>query len=254
MTGATQAISLDTVLGGVFTQAADDIAAFRSRGLRPVTDLHLHLRELITSSVNEVWPDLPVIAATRHHGTLCALPDDCVLLNPLDGAAAFLAGSPHFSITACRIQRGFPVQGITDLPAFHVRVSTDRAALTVSGDIEQLPAFDSDTVLISPRHVEQARMLLPDRPIAAVCTASIAMTFVALGRARAAACPPAAVERATPWDYASAALAVHSSGGRAVTPNGSDLAHSRPQAHAGWLASRDAPAKGDLAQLMHPQP
>ncbi|MFF7097773.1 inositol monophosphatase family protein [Streptomyces rubradiris] len=243
---------LDTVLGAMLTQAAGEIASFRSRGQHPATGLHRRLQDLTTRTLEEAWPDLPVITATHHLSSCRALPGDCVLLNPLDGITAFAAGSPHFAITACRIRRGFPVQGIVELPAHHVRVSVEGAARTVTGDVDRLPRFGEDTVLTTPADADRARQILAGRPVEVVPTASVMMTLVALGRARAAAHLPTGHDIATPWDYVSAALAVHTSGGTVRAPDGRDLAHSRPDVHAGWLATNQPPRPAELAPLMHP--
>lgn len=163
-----------------------------------------------------------------------------------------LDGSANYAITACRIHNGVPVQGIVDLPAYRVRVSVEGAELAVTGDTGRLPSFTPDTILTSPRHTDRTAALLPGRPIAAMPTASIKMTLVALGRARAAAYLPSPQGGAAPWDYAAAALAAHTAGGQVFAANGLDLAHSRPKIHAGWLATRNAPMTADLAPLMHP--
>ncbi|MCL3998885.1 hypothetical protein M4438_36245, partial [Streptomyces lavenduligriseus] len=147
----------------------------------------------------------------------------------------------------------FPVQSIVNLPAHHVRVSIEGPARTVTGDIDQLPAFAEDTVLTRPDEVGAARRILAGRPVEVVPTASVMLTLIALGRARAAAHLPAGHDTATPWDYAGAALAVHTSGGTVRAPDGRDLAHSRrPAAHAGWLATNQPPRPAELAPLMHP--
>ncbi|MDN3260821.1 inositol monophosphatase family protein [Streptomyces sp. CSDS2] len=253
MTSTPETTSLATVLGGVLDQASGDMASLRSRGLDSATGLRGRLQDLLTTALEEAWPDVPVLTATHRPPPSGALPDDCVLLNPLDGVAALAAGSAHFAVTACRIRRGFPVQGIVDLPAHHIRVNIEGAARTVTGHVDRLPLFGEDTVLTRPDDAGAARRILAGRPVETVLTASVMLTLVALGRARAAAHLPAGHDRATPWDYVSAALAVHTSGGTVRAPDGRDLAHSRrPAAHAGWLATNQPPRPAELAPLMLP--
>ncbi|MEU5085099.1 MULTISPECIES: inositol monophosphatase family protein [Streptomyces] len=252
MTSTPETTTLASALGDVLDQAAGEIDSCRSRGLRSATGLHRRLQDLLTSTLANAWPDLPVITVTHRPPPSDALPADCVLLNPLDGVAAVASGSPHFAVTACRIRRGFPVQGIVDLPAHHIRVSVDRAARTVTGSVDRLPVFDESTVLTRPDDADSARRILAGRPVEVVPTASVMMTLVALGRARVAAHLPAGHDTATPWDYVSAALAVHTSGGTVRAPDGRDLAHSRPAAHAGWLATNQPPSPAELAPLMNP--
>ncbi|MEV7157092.1 inositol monophosphatase family protein [Streptomyces misionensis] len=239
------------MLDGVFNQAVDEVASFRARRSRSATGLHQRLQNIITSTLAEAWPDVPVITATPGNRGVGALPGDCVLLNPLDGEAEFVAGSPHFAITACRVRRGFPIQGIVDLPDHHVRLSIDRAALTISGDIDRLPVFDADTILTRPDDAARVSRILAGRPVEAVATASILMALIALRRARVAVHLPGR-EMATPWNYAGAALAVHTSGGTVRSPDGRDLAHSPLAVHTGWLATCQPPRPAELTQLLQP--
>lgn len=252
MTGTAEATSLATVLDGVIDQAADEIASFRSRRLRSATSLYRRLQNLITSTLEEAWPDVPVITATRGNRALGALPIDCVLLNPLDGASELVAGSPHFAITACRIHRGFPVQSIVDLPGHHVRLHIDRDIRTVTGDVDRLPTFDADTVLTRPCDAARASRILVGRPVEAAPTTSVMMALIALRRARAAVHLPAGHDTATPWDYAATALAVHTSGGTVRAPDGRELAHSPLAIHTGWLATYQPPRPSQLTPLLHP--
>ncbi|MFF8917846.1 inositol monophosphatase family protein [Streptomyces sp. NPDC015032] len=255
--------SLEAVLGPVLDEATAEIEAFRKGpalirfkpsihgGMEPVTELDLRLQDLITAALGQAWPGLPVIAEERRRH-LGPLPDDCLLVDPLDGTAPFLEGSSCFAIAVCLVRSGVPVQGIVDLPAFNVRVSAAAgSAPAVTGDVERLPAFASDTVVTSPRHTELATRLLPGLPVVGVPTASVKMTLVALGRARAAAYLPAARGTAAPWDYAAAALAVHAAGGEVRDPTGRDLARTLPTRLDGWLATSTAQFPADLQPLMH---
>ncbi|MCX4827067.1 hypothetical protein OG883_46370 [Streptomyces sp. NBC_01142] len=255
---------LGAVLDRVLDQAGSEIEAFTRGpelvrfkrsvhgGIEPVTELDLRLQDLITTALEKAWPGLPVIAEEGRE-SIGPIPDDCVLVDPLDGTVPFLEGSPFFAIAICLVRSGRPVQAIVDLPAYQVRVSATGSALTVTGDLDRLPTFAPDTVLTSPRHTELAARLLPTRTVAAVPTASVKMILVALGRARAAAYLPAARGSAAPWDYAAAALAVHAAGGEVRDPTGRDLARTRPARLDGWLATRHAPRPpGDLKPLMRP--
>ncbi|MER8119043.1 hypothetical protein [Streptomyces sp. NPDC094031] len=254
--------SLAAVLGPVLDEAAAEIDAFRRRdpglrrhassahaGAEPVTELTLRLQDMLTGALTGAWPEVPVI--TQGHHAFEVLPDNCVLLAPPSGISPSGDRRADVAVTACRIRAGFPVEGIVDLPSYGVRVEVDRGMLSVTGDTDRLPAFPWDTVLTGPHHLSLARRLLPGRPVAEVSTASIKLVLVALRRAQAAACLPTSGCSTAPWDYAGAALAVHSAGGKTVAADASDLAHSRPRAHAGWLATRTLHAAADLAPLMH---
>ncbi|MFF7098145.1 hypothetical protein ACFY9A_38050 [Streptomyces rubradiris] len=238
-------------------EAAALIAAARGRS-EPVTDLRQRLQDRLTTTLTQTWPGLPVLVSIHRHHTPASVPHDCILLTLLDHAGLGpdgppLDGSTSPAITACRIQAGFPVHAVIRLPAYRLHLEADRGTLTVTGDADRLPLFTPDTVLVSPHHAAQVRRLLPGRPIAAV-PAAIAMTLIALDRATSALHPPAAEDRAIPWDYTAGALVLHCKAGKVLSPDGHDLAHSRLQTHSGWLASSHVPAEDDLIQLMHPQP
>ncbi|MEU2354424.1 hypothetical protein ABZ599_15900 [Streptomyces misionensis] len=252
--------ALADVLRAALDEAAAEIDAFRSRapGTEPVTELDLRLKNLLTGAITRAWPEVPVIAKDEHADPVEAaeaLPDTCVLLAPRDGSSPSRQGSSDVAITAFRIRAGFPVQSIVDLPAYGIRVEVDRGMLSVTGDVGRLPVFAPGTLLTGARHLDRARQMLPGLPVEQIPTSSvaIAMALVALGRAHAAACLPTSDGGATSWDYGAAALAVHSAGGKAVAPDGSDLAHSRPRVHPGWLGTRTAQLAADLAPLMASQ-
>ncbi|WP_153812154.1 inositol monophosphatase family protein [Streptomyces sp. SUK 48] len=254
---------LAAVLGPVLDETAAELGPFPARdpghssrirsahaGTEPVAELNLRLQDMLTGALTRAWPEVPVITQGQHHA-LEVLPDDCVLLAPPSGISPSGDRRADCAVTACRIRAGFPVEGIVDLPFYGVRVEVDRGMLSVTGDTDRLPAFPRDTVLTCPHHLDLARRLLPGRPVAEVPTVGIKLVLVALRRAQAAVCLPTSGCGTAPWDYAGAALAVHSMGGKAVASDGSDLAHSRPRAHAGWLAAHTLHAAADLAPLMH---
>ncbi|WP_372412711.1 inositol monophosphatase [Streptomyces luteireticuli] len=218
-------------------------------GREPVTALDIRLQDTLTTALGRDWPGLPVIAE-EGTTTLHAVPDHCLLVDPLDGTAPLLDGSPFYAIAICLIHAGRPVQGLIDLPAYDLRIAATPTTLTITGDPDRLPAYRPDTVLTSPRHTRLATQLLPHRPIVGVPTATAKMTLVALRRAPAAAYLPAGSGAAAPWDYPAAALALHASGATVHDHHGHDLASTRPTRLHGWLATTTADP--DLNVLLRP--
>ncbi|CAL9361859.1 hypothetical protein SUDANB181_00673 [Streptomyces sp. enrichment culture] len=116
--------------------------------------------------------------------------------------------------------------------------------------------FDENTVLTRPDDAGRARRSrawsrractapsgspspcccgVAGRPAEAASTASLMTTLTALRHTRAAAHLPAGHDIAIPWDYASAVLTVHASGGALRATDGRDLARSRLVVQpAGW--------------------
>ncbi|MEW1548320.1 inositol monophosphatase family protein [Streptomyces tsukubensis] len=216
----------------------------------PVTDLDLGLQDLLTTAVNRLWPGIPVVAEEdRDTGAALAVPDDCVLIDPLDGTVPFLGGSADFAIALCLVRAGAPALGVVDLPAHGVRLTARPGVLDVTGNITRLPLHPPHTLLTSPRRTtDTARMLDGSRWEAApVPTASVKLAFVALGRAPAACGAPAA-----PWDFPAAALAVAAAGGTVRYRPGRDLARARPRLVTGWLATNPTTDPAELTALLAP--
>ncbi|MDQ1307204.1 MAG: monophosphatase [Actinomycetota bacterium] len=204
-----------------------------------VTDVDLRIQELIGNQLETLWPEIPLVGE-ENRDSLGPLPADCFVLDPIDGTAPFLDGSPFYAIALCLVRSGSPAAAVIDLSAYRIRVSATPTALHVIGNIDALPRFPLDSVLTSPRHKDITRHMLsglrPPRTTRAVPTTTVKMVLVALGRARTAIYPSTADGYAAPWDYAAAALTVAASGGRVVDDTGRDLARTLPRVIHSWQA------------------
>ncbi|MFJ4880338.1 inositol monophosphatase family protein [Streptomyces sp. NPDC088745] len=258
----------DLELGRALRPALDtcrqDVARFRAApapargkasvhgGREVVTDLDITLQDRLTTELSRAFPGIPVIAE-EGLAEIPQLPDECLLVDPLDGTAPFLAGSSDYAIAVCLIRDGIPAEGVIDLPAHDIRISAAPGLLHVTGDVTRLPHHGPRTVLTSPGHAAAVQARLPGTGWSAhpVATASVKITFVALGRAPAAVYLPRPGSGAAPWDYPAAALAVAAAGGTVHDTAGSDLARTRPARLDGWLASLQPP-DADLSALLRP--
>lgn len=207
----------------------------------PVTDLDMHVQELLTGRLRTAWPELTIIAE-EDPAPPDVVPDDCLLVDPIDGTMQVLTGSPAFSIAVCLVRHGRPDQSVVDLPDYHVRLIATTREIRVDGNPDHLPHFAPGTALTSPRHLGRATRILADHNATtwtarAVPTTSVKMALVALGRASAAVYLTTQGGGAAPWDYAASALAVASSGGTVRDASGRDLARTPPVPITGWCAS-----------------
>ncbi|MGW0948720.1 inositol monophosphatase family protein [Streptomyces sp. NPDC002623] len=227
-------------------------------GVEPVCDLDLRLQRLLIDAARERRPDLPVVAE-EERGTLEPTPDRCLLIDPLDGTAPFLAGSDSYAIGVCLVDGGRPVASVLDLPAYRVRLTAVAGALHVDGDVDVLPWFGPRCVLTGPRHVGRvrealARHRLDGYEVRPVPTAGVKLALVALARAGAGVLPPRA-GIAAPWDHAPGAVAVVAAGGGFRTATDDDGTAVRPAVLDAWLATAagaDAPRR--LGRLLSPPP
>lgn len=207
----------------------------------PVTDLDMRVQELLIGRLRTAWPDLPIIAEEDPEPP-DVVPQDCLLVDPIDGTVQVLTGSPAFSIAVCLVRNGRPDQSVVDLPDYHLRLTATTREMRVDGNPDHLPHFPHHTALTSPRHLGRvARMLATYNATTwtarAIPTTTVKMALVALGRAAAAVYLTTEGGGAAPWDYAASALAVASSGGTVRDSVGRDLARTPPAPITAWRAS-----------------
>jgi len=239
-------------IGPVLDQCRRHIDAFRQAptsaemkrnvrgGTEPVCEADRRIQEILVDHFQVLHPGVPVIGEEGRE-TLEELPDDCLIVDPIDGTAPFLSGSPFYGIAICLVEAGRPVEAVVDLPAFGLRVNSVHDAVHVAGDIDRLPHVGPTTILASPSQAERLSSTLAARPgdmtVQPVPTATVKMTLVALGRAPAAVYLPTEGGGAAPWDYAAAALLCTALGGRAVDDTGQDLATALPAPIRAWQAT-----------------
>jgi fructose-1,6-bisphosphatase/inositol monophosphatase family enzyme len=218
-----------------------------------VSDADMMAQEILTTALARRFPGVPVIAeeGTQHLGSI---PGTCILIDPIDGTVPFLCGSPLYTITACLVDGGRPVQALIDFPAYRVRVLAGAGQRTcVHGEAACLPGPGPAAVLVSPAQEEIAGKLsraVGITDIRPVPTTSVKMTLVALGRAGAAIRLPGAAASVAPWDYAAAALIASEAGASAHDEHDRDLARSPPSVVNGWLACREPSLAGPLRRVM----
>jgi fructose-1,6-bisphosphatase/inositol monophosphatase family enzyme len=218
-----------------------------------VSDADMMAQEILTTALARRFPGVPVIAeeGTQHLGSI---PGTCILIDPIDGTVPFLGGSPLYTITACLVDGGRPVQALVDFPAYRVRVLAGAGQGTrVHGHVACLPDPGPAAVLVSPAQEEIAGKLSRAAGITdvrPVPTTSVKMTLVALGRAGAAIRLPGTAASVAPWDYAAAALIASEADAITLDEHGRDLARSPPSVVNGWLACRESTLVGPLRGVM----
>jgi myo-inositol-1(or 4)-monophosphatase len=212
------------------------------------------LKRILTSAITALDPALPVVAEEQRPGRPGRVPDRCAIIDPIDGTAPFLQGSPFYGITACLIEEGRPACALVDLPALGIRAqAAPGTGLHADGNLARLPDFGPGSVLVSPAQLSRIRGAARDAGFTtaeAVPTTSVKMTLVALGRAAAAVRVPAAAAPVAPWDYAAPALIVSEAAGTVLDDRGRNLAVTAPAPVSGWLACRAAELAGRLRLVM----
>jgi 3'(2'), 5'-bisphosphate nucleotidase len=118
---------IGAVLAGIVEEASAVIMPFwrgefvmeRKADFSPVTEADHAGEELIVARLNELFPDIPVIAeeSSAKFGVPEAIGRRFFLVDPVDGTKAFVRGDVHFTVNIGLIEDGVPVAGAVSAPA-----------------------------------------------------------------------------------------------------------------------------------------
>jgi 3'(2'), 5'-bisphosphate nucleotidase len=109
-------------------EAARVILSTRERGLvihrksddSPVTEADQRAEAILTTALNNILPDLPVVAEeSSSAGSAPVIGTTFILLDPLDGTRDYCAGRDDFTVNVGLIEDGRPVFGLIYAPARH---------------------------------------------------------------------------------------------------------------------------------------
>lgn len=118
---------IGAVLAGIVEEASAVIMPFwrgefvteRKADFSPVTEADHAGEKVIVARLNELYPDIPVIAeeSSAKFGVPEAIGPRFFLVDPVDGTKAFVRGDIHFTVNIGLIQDGVPVAGAVAAPA-----------------------------------------------------------------------------------------------------------------------------------------
>jgi myo-inositol-1(or 4)-monophosphatase len=154
-----------------------------------------------------------------------------IVVDPIDGTRAFIAGEPHWAVSAAIVEDGRPLVAVLSAPAQGELYAAmrGRGAWLNGEPIAVTEVADTASArLASPRHlVHQAKGLKGINPahVARVPSLALRLAMVAAGRFDAAL----ASGNSADWDLAAADLLVHEAGGRLTGLDGRTLRYNRPE-------------------------
>jgi myo-inositol-1(or 4)-monophosphatase len=219
----------------------------------PVTTADIAVQRILVRACRRALPAVPVIAEENPASPTGRLAE-YIVIDPVDGTAAFLSGSPMYTISVCLVVNERPLHGVVDFPAFGVRVwARATRGITIGGETGQLPSYGPSSLLVSPGQVHQVRRAasrVAAMSITPVPTTSAKMVLVALARASASVRVRTPTARVAPWDYPAAALIVREAGGAVIDDCGRDLAASPVSPVNGWLACGRPELTARLSPIM----
>jgi 3'(2'), 5'-bisphosphate nucleotidase len=114
--------------GAIASEAGKVIMAIYSPTLKvdakadgsPVSEADAAAERLILARLQEIIPDVPVVAEESFDAkAIGSAPERFILVDPLDGTREFIAGSHEFTVNIALVENGKPVVGCVYAPALN---------------------------------------------------------------------------------------------------------------------------------------
>lgn len=151
-----EAIVLEASAEALCLFRESDVKARRKDDGSWVTDADETVEDLLVGRLEEQFPDLAILAEERtargqedgHRGR------DIAAIDPIDGTASFIAGTPFWTISAGILRQGRPVLGIITAPAIGTSFGTDGETFWHDGtaleEAEVVAPLGRQSVLLVP--------------------------------------------------------------------------------------------------------
>lgn len=223
------------------------VAIERKADSSPVTAADQEAEAIILEALEQVAPDVPVIAEEQYSAGIVPEVDGTLfLVDALDGTRAFVKGNTDFTINVALVVDRAPVFGMIMLPAsgeLYVTMAADvalRAAIDVEADVafddidfvpvhSRVPDPTALVVSLSNSHPsERLEALLADKPIAGRFEAGSSLKFCRIAEGRADFYPR--LGSISEWDIAAGHAILRAAGGEVTEMDGGTLRYGNQQA------------------------
>lgn len=237
--------------------AAGTINAFRDRGvsvrskadMSPVTDADEAANALIISRLENLTPEIPVVAEESvAHGYVPDISGGVFwLVDPLDGTKEFLKDAGEFTVNIGLIQHGRPILGAVQLPARDLIYFgwQGHGAFERYSDREVRPIMARKTpeagatVVASRSHfTAETEAWLKDQKVADTHHAGSSYKFCVIAAGEADLYPR--LGRTMEWDTAAAHAILRVAGGSVRTLDGDELTYGKPGFENPFFVARGA--------------
>jgi 3'(2'),5'-bisphosphate nucleotidase len=237
-------------LVSVARAAGDAILKIYERGFEvdtksddsPVTEADTTAEALILQRMNEVDPELPIVAEEAvNRGEVPPPSSRFLLVDPLDGTKEFIQRRGDFTVNLGLIEDGSPVAGVVVAPARQetfagrVGVGAWQAKGANSDDWQPIRVRKPDAsnliAVASRSHMsEETQAFIDERGVKSFAQAGSSIKFCLVARGEADLYPR--LGRTMEWDTAAADAVLRAAGGRVDTLDGKPLVYGkRNQAH-----------------------
>jgi myo-inositol-1(or 4)-monophosphatase len=179
-----------------------------------------------------------------------------LIVDPIDGTRAFLAGDPRWAVSIALVEAGRPVAGVVHAPALSETYAASRGGgATLNGVAIRVSARDSlagariagpkPMVQSIERAIGTSLILEPKIPSLAYRVALVASGVLDLALAS---------EQSHDWDIAAADVILGEAGGRLAEASGRPLDYNRSETNHGVLFGASAAMIGPLLAAAHHAP
>jgi 3'(2'), 5'-bisphosphate nucleotidase len=202
----------------------------------PVTEADERAEAVIVAALQQLTPDVPVVAEEAvAAGRVPAVGDEFWLVDPLDGTKEFIGRNGEFTVNIALVQHGVPVAGVVYAPALDrlFAGATGTPAWTEQGGRRQplrvrTAPGQGLTVVGSRSHGDATALegFLAGRCVAELRPAGSSLKFCLVAAGEADLYPR--LGRTMEWDIAAGHAVVAAAGGRVECLDGAPLHYGKP--------------------------
>lgn len=229
---------------GFFRRGAATSARVESKaGGSPVTEADFAADAFLMARLREAFPEAGWLSEETADDPARLARRTLLIVDPIDGTRAFVAGDPRWAVSVALVADGRPVAGVVHAPALGetyaaaagAGAALDGASIAVSEPIDPLrlkAAGPKATLQAMEARLGAAVEATPRVPSLAyrLCMAALGTVDFAI-----------AAGESHDWDIAAADLLIEEAGGRLVDVRGERLIYNRPRIRRGpLLATSDA--------------
>jgi len=229
---------------GFFRRGAATSARIEAKaGGSPVTEADLAADALLKAQLSEAFPEAGWLSEETADNPDRLARRTLIVVDPIDGTRAFVAGDPRWAVSAALVADGRPVAAVVHAPALgetYVAAAGAGAALDGAPIAVSAPADPRRLVAAGPKATLQAM----EARLGAVVEVSPRVPSLAYRlcmAARGTVHFAVAAGDSHDWDVAAADLLLAEAGGRLIDASGEQLTYNRPRVRRGpLLAAPDA--------------
>jgi len=202
----------------------------------PVTEADEKAEALIVPALQQLLPDVPVVAEEAvAAGQVPVVGERFWLVDPLDGTKEFISRNGEFTVNVALIEHGEPVLGVVLAPALGrlYAGARDAGAFLEDGQgrrqIRVRPVPEAGLTVVASRSHGDAEALarfLDGRKVAETRSAGSSLKICLVASAEADVYPR--LGRTMEWDIAAGHAVLSAAGGRLLRLDGEALAYGKP--------------------------